>query len=321
MSTNKKLPWYKLNVSDFRSGTRGMSLELRGFYREFLDAQWDIHGQLPHDEKKLAMMFCCNPRSVRKLMPLLIAMGKIVKTVQGYHNPRMTRDILGVNSNPIDGEFTPFGDIDPKLVQVEFEPNSSRIRPEFEPKVPKNPMFSTRDLETDSEVERKKEKKEVSPPYPQETANSGRTDDPNLVQCKLALNGSTDRLLDIVRNADGPYGTKATAAEWVALALDDYGADALIEALRFFERCKADGQRIVNPKGHLLGSARRHKQNAGAKPVPTHARKQPRPAEIMPSAEYAERMYQDHLAEKAARQAEEAAYERSRVELSIRMGF
>lgn len=131
---SKRLPWWKKHVSDWRAGTRRMSLELKGFYGECLDAQWDLQTELPIDDKKLSIMLDCSPRSVRKLMPLLVAAGKMVKTPTGYYNPRMMKDIVG----------------------GEFEVNSTGIRTEFEPKIDKNPMFSTREERRQIPEERNK---------------------------------------------------------------------------------------------------------------------------------------------------------------------
>ena len=90
-------PWYKRCPADWQKGTRrfAMSFELRGFYSECLDAQWELQGQLPKDAKQLAMMLGTNARMVRALMPKLIALGKIIETETGYYNPRMMSDILG----------------------------------------------------------------------------------------------------------------------------------------------------------------------------------------------------------------------------------
>lgn len=142
MSTPKKLPWYRRFVSDWRAGTRGMSMELKGFYNEFLDAQWDVQGQLPLDEKKLAMAFDCNPRTVRSLLPELIKLGKVMQTATGYYNARMMKDILGVDTLPVGIEF----DVYSTPIQLEFDPNSTPIRSEFELKVPENLTITTRDL-------------------------------------------------------------------------------------------------------------------------------------------------------------------------------
>jgi uncharacterized protein YdaU (DUF1376 family) len=139
-----RLPWWKKHVSDWRAGTRGMSLEMRGFYGECLDAQWDVQRQLPLDPKKLAIMLGCNPRSVRKLMPELVAMGKMIQTATGYYNPRMMRDILDTDELPTGHEFEPVPELVSRRIEVEYASNSTGIQPEFDPKVPKNPDNSTR---------------------------------------------------------------------------------------------------------------------------------------------------------------------------------
>lgn len=139
---SKHLRWYKRDVDAWRGGTRGMSLELRGFYSEILDAMWDRQGPLEKDVSKLAILLSINPRSVRKLLPQLIAMGKIVETPEGYSNERMMAEIGGARTAPIRRE--------PKL-------NSAPIAEEFEPKVPKNPLVSTRDLEVEKDIEAESE--------------------------------------------------------------------------------------------------------------------------------------------------------------------
>jgi uncharacterized protein YdaU (DUF1376 family) len=136
----KKLPWYKRDVDAWRGGTRSMSLELRGFYSEFLDAMWDRQGPLENDVAKLAVTLCCNPRSVRKLLPQLIALGKIIETPEGLVNARMMADLSAA-------------------IGRELERNSAGIRTEFEPKVPEKRVFSTRDLEPDPEEEKEEELK------------------------------------------------------------------------------------------------------------------------------------------------------------------
>lgn len=117
-----------------------MSLELRGFYSELLDAMWDRQKAIPNDDAILAMMVGCNKRTVRKLMPQLVALGKIKVTADGLINERMSKEISEANSRPI---------------QREFDLNSKRIRPEFDVKNPKKPMFSTRALEEEEELRKK----------------------------------------------------------------------------------------------------------------------------------------------------------------------
>ncbi len=137
---SKKLPWYKRDVDAWRGGTRSMSFELRGFYSELLDAMWDLQGPIPSDPQRLGMIISGNPRTIRKLLPQLLSLGKLQEGPGGLINKRMEAEIAGNNSKGIQGEF---------------RGNSSGIQREFERKNPKNPMFSTRDLEEEKEEDSK----------------------------------------------------------------------------------------------------------------------------------------------------------------------
>ena len=136
----KRLRWYKRDVDAWRGGTRGMSLELRGFYSELLDAMWDRQGPLENDVAKLAITLCCNPRTVRKLLPQLIALGKVSETPDGIINERMRSEMTAP-------------------IQADAERNSKPIAREFAPKVAKKRVISTRELE----VRNKKKEEEYSP--------------------------------------------------------------------------------------------------------------------------------------------------------------
>lgn len=129
---SKKLPWYKRDVDAWRSGTRGMSLELRGFYNELLDEMWDHQGPVPFHVKRIAMATCCNARKVRQLLPQLIDLSKIVETPEGLINRRMA-DEISTSKNC---------------------ETSSKIR-ETSSKVSKKPTFSTRVLEEEKEEDSK----------------------------------------------------------------------------------------------------------------------------------------------------------------------
>jgi len=161
MSKSAHLPWYKRCPSDWQRGTRrhGMSFELRGFYSECLDAMWEHQGQLPKDAKTLSMLLGTNPRMVRSLMPKLIELGKIVESETGYYNPRMMADVCGCNENDLDGEFTPVSRATRPPVDLDSTSTGARVERESRAKIQKNPMITTRETESDTEVESKKENK------------------------------------------------------------------------------------------------------------------------------------------------------------------
>jgi uncharacterized protein YdaU (DUF1376 family) len=144
----RHMPWYKRCPADWRSGTRsaGMSMELRGFYSECLDAMWELQGPLPKDSKALAMLLGSNPRQVRALMAKLIDLGKMVETDNGFHNPRMLADIFREREN------------------LESSATEAPVDLQSTSKIPKNPMFSTRDLEADTEADPDPEREEEKLP-------------------------------------------------------------------------------------------------------------------------------------------------------------
>ena len=120
--------------------------------------------------------------------------------------------------------------------------------------------------ETDTEADTETES--ITHPSEQVAAREdGRTDDPFFVKCKLALNGTTERAIDIVRNADGPYGTKAGAAQWLAELIDDTSADAVIQGVRFVEAKRERREPVFNAKSVIAKTAQTAKANA-AEPKP-----------------------------------------------------
>lgn len=147
------LPWYKKYPTDWRTGTWHLSYELRGFYSECLDAMWEMQGQLPKDVAKLAILLAGNPRSIRKLIPQLIAAGKLIETASGYYNPRMMADILGVDTCPIDGEFAPIS----KPIEPELKPSPISIASEFTPNATEKPMITTREVRNQTPEPEKRE--------------------------------------------------------------------------------------------------------------------------------------------------------------------
>lgn len=148
--TNRNLPWYKRCPADWQNGTRrcGMSMEERGFYSECLDAMWELQGILPADRKRLALLLGCNPRTVAKLLPRMLALGKLIACDGGYYNPRMAADI-GIDP---DGASAADDELAANACQPALASNSSPIQLEFARKVRKKPMNSTREKESESDT-------------------------------------------------------------------------------------------------------------------------------------------------------------------------
>lgn len=218
----KRLPWYKRDVDAWRGGTRGMSIELRGFYSECLDAMWDQQGPITKDLTKLSMMLCCNARTIRKLMPQLIALGKIVETENGYSNTRMSVEIEQANTS---------------RPRTELKRNSIPTRTEFDAKVAKNPIISTRDLEVDKEEDKDKE----------ENGRSQSVADRPSDELKSAFNGSTSNMLTDITKWMGVYGDEVGARKWLTGQLSAAGQQPTAEAYQMLLSAQAEGQVVSSP--------------------------------------------------------------------------
>ena len=257
------LPWYKRDVDAWRGGTRGMSLELRGFYSELLDAMWDRQAPLPRDEKHLAMMVCCNVRTVRKLLPQLIAIGKVVETPEGLTNNRMASEIAltqGSNRKPNSVIGKPNSVCD----GAEFELSSSPIRAEFASRIPKNPMFSTRVLEEEEE-ERKKEKEEQLSHPPTEQAAVCVCDED--IRFKSVLEVALHAMVEDAQRWIGNGITQAGARHWIAGLCETYGRAAVAKGYHHTVKGFAQGS-VRNPANYWPATAERFARGVQTIPIP-----------------------------------------------------
>jgi uncharacterized protein YdaU (DUF1376 family) len=100
-----KRPYMRLFTSDYRDGTVNLDFELQGFYVRILTYLHDGE-TVPADASELARFLQCNARTVRKLLPKLIALGKLYQSGFELKNPRIERE-LEANSTPIQPEFEP----------------------------------------------------------------------------------------------------------------------------------------------------------------------------------------------------------------------
>jgi hypothetical protein len=246
----KTLPWYKRNPEDWRRGTRkhAMSLELRGFYSEFIDAMWEMQGELPKCPKALAMMLGTNPRKVRALLPQLIALGKVMEGENGYSNPRMLNDIQG-------------------RVEVVSSSTGDRVDIDLISKVTKNPMISTRDLDLDLEIERERENTSVPlSQNPEPKAVDGRTDDSPSDYLKEVFNGQTEAMLVFTETAMGGF-CRPNAVQWLSTTVAAHGSDAVAQAFASMIEKRAAGEIITRPLplwSNIAAGIKRGHRNANA---------------------------------------------------------
>lgn len=116
-----KRPYMKLFTSDYRDGTAQLSFEVQGFYFRILTYLNDGES-VPADAADLARFLQCNARTVRKLLPKLIAAGKLYQAGFELKNPRIERE-LEANSTPSQPEFEPKSE--PKIQKHESNQEGS----------------------------------------------------------------------------------------------------------------------------------------------------------------------------------------------------
>jgi uncharacterized protein YdaU (DUF1376 family) len=114
-----RAPWFKCFPTDWLEGTRGLTPEQRGVYFDCLCLLYRTEKPLPFDDKWMSFQLLISPRRWRTIRNALVALGKLVKTEQGYVNNRAENEI-------------------------EDRVKQSRKSCETSPKVPKNPEVSTR---------------------------------------------------------------------------------------------------------------------------------------------------------------------------------
>lgn len=274
--------------SDWRSGCLGLTLEQSGLYIAICAHYWETAERLPLDDATAARRLGLNCKNYRKVRNELLSLGKIARHEDGYCNDRAERELAAAKrasktevETDVDtprgihaGEHENGGDqvqkrgarkntIDGSI--ADQLPNQSPINCPIEVEKTQQNQDPSKDLILEPYLKEGQSVKNKTVSVCELTDGP----DPAFEKCKLALNGSTTRVVDAVRNSMGVYGTKAAAVEWVATALDDFGSDALVDAFRFFEKVTAKGEPVRDLCAFLSKNARRSAENAEKKAAVT----------------------------------------------------
>lgn len=86
-------PWFKCHTADYLEGTRTLTPEQRGIYMDCLCLLYEFGKPLPDDDKWMSHQLHISPRLWRSIRDALLAVGKLVKTDEGYTNPRAQSEI------------------------------------------------------------------------------------------------------------------------------------------------------------------------------------------------------------------------------------
>lgn len=151
--STKKLPYMQLYTRDLRDGWRLLTFEEKGLYMEILTHLHDGE-DVPADVTKLARFLHCNPRTVKKLLPALLAHNKLFISNSCLHNRRVCRD----RSKRVDSEF----DANSAPIHAELSANSAPIQREKskntnEITVDKSPIPETRNQSPKSKERKERE--------------------------------------------------------------------------------------------------------------------------------------------------------------------
>jgi uncharacterized protein YdaU (DUF1376 family) len=87
----RRRPYMPLYTTDWRDGTRQLTLEQKGLYIDLLSMMWERGGSIPADEVTLSAMTGLNRQRAKRLRDELVAAGKLVLIDGQLHNPRMER--------------------------------------------------------------------------------------------------------------------------------------------------------------------------------------------------------------------------------------
>jgi uncharacterized protein YdaU (DUF1376 family) len=213
-----KRPYMRLFTSDYRDGTVNLDFELQGFYFRILTYLHDGE-TVPADASELARFLQCNARTVRKLLPKLIALGKLYQSGFELKNPRIERE-LEANSTPI---------------QPEFEPNSAPKIQKHEPNQEGSDHYYRAD-HFHSQFHSQKEEIATIQPEPDGRQN-----------LKSAFNGSTDAMLADVLTWMGPLARMDNATKWLTGTLSAYGSERTTQAWTMIAAKQGRGEPVGNP--------------------------------------------------------------------------
>lgn len=213
-----KRPYMKLFTSDYRDGTAHLDFELQGFYFRILTFLHD--GEVvPADVYELARFLHCNSRTVRKLLPKLMAAGKLYQDGFELKNPRIERE-FEANSTPI---------------QREFEPNSEPKNQKHESNQEGSEPYYGED-HFHCHIHSQKEEIATIQPEPDGRQN-----------LKSAFNGSTDAMLADVLEWMGPTARIDNATKWLTGTLSAFGPERTTQAWTMIAAKQGRGEPVGNP--------------------------------------------------------------------------
>lgn len=250
-------PWFKCYPADWIEATRGLTPEQRGIYFDCLCLIYQFGKALPDDDKWMSHQLHVSTRLWRSVRDALLAGGKLVKTAEGYTNPRARSELVSRSEQA--------------RTNAEIASNRERTKrenPKKENEINETPARNEHHARA-RQISDNRYKKEYSPTDSPEqvAAREGPTDRPP-DELKSAFNGQTASMLADVARWMGPHGDEPSARKWLSSLLSINGQEPTGQAYQMLMTAQAEGQPVARPLAWWSKTAATLKANPKA-PVQT----------------------------------------------------
>lgn len=273
----RRFPYFKFYPRDWLEATRGMSLEERGAYIDFICLFMEAEGDLADDDNWIRHQMHVPKQRWRKMKSKLIEHGKI--SIQGDRlvNERCLRELDDLmakssqNSKNIQKRWEKVGEKSQqssKKVETfpaEKSKKSNKINEDDDTNVSRHARVTT-DSDTDLEKERKKELP-TTEPSPRESGGGSYS----------GLNGSASMIVEKLAGWINPMmPDKRTAQGALDSLVKLYTAPVVRDGFAELEGKILHGDIIAKPIPYLTNACLRHSERkAKAKPAQKHRKPNP----------------------------------------------
>jgi uncharacterized protein YdaU (DUF1376 family) len=226
-----RTPFWKVYIAVWVAGTIGLSYEQKGFLFEILMRMWDRKGGMRNDIEWIARALQCDRRVVKRLLPTLIAEGKLRVDGDLLVNDRVMRDLDAYTLRQTSEELP-----------AEVSEKSARSLAEVRRK--SGETFQKTQQNQDHLAH--SQKPEARPQNPEELAASRETQ--TAQDDRLAgLNGSASRMLNDIVGWMGPQGEIESARNWLTTQLGLYTDQIVVDGYGKLKTDMASGKAIRRP--------------------------------------------------------------------------
>lgn len=224
-------PWFKCFPADWLEATRGFTPEQRGIYFDCLCLIYQFGRPLPDDDKWMSHQLHVSTRLWRSVRDALVALGKLVKTDDGYTNPRAESELVSRSNQA--------------RTNAEIASNRERTKREKSEKtneINETPARNEHHARA-FQISDNRKKKEYSPTdRPEQVAAREGPGERFKPELKSAFNGQTTALVEEI--SSHLVGDETAAQRWLATTLAETGTKPVLEAFRLLTEKRARGEPV-----------------------------------------------------------------------------